>query len=330
MIGIAVLAFFLIIVNIIFWLVFLRKFKKLFSTDDILASTRSEMNEMIADVNRITSRDIDLIESKLKLLKAVAAEADRHAAIIKSEVETAKNELNRNFNSLNLQQTVSRASLIAGRQNFNSLSQPNTAGALKAYENISDGLKSTEVYSITKEGKRFLGTQQADLFDQGEETFINSPSGTKFTVNEEGTSVAAIPKIGPNVTFSDNPIKPKISLNEQIKNLSPCCTDNETLANGIIQAIKLKTKKIKRITKLVNSILCSVSFLLSSIDIISSLSLSSNKSISDLFSIFFLVLYDIFKQFISIISINIRNIKNINNRVIRPKIFNNVFCFICK
>lgn len=220
MIGIAVLAFFLIIVNIIFWLVFLRKFKKLFSTDDILASTRSEMNEMIADVNRITSRDIDLIESKLKLLKAVAAEADRHAAIIKSEVETAKNELNRNFNSLNLQQTVSRASLIAGRQNFNSLSQPNTAGALKAYENISDGLKSTEVYSITKEGKRFLGTQQADLFDQGEETFINSPSGTKFTVNEEGTSVAAIPKIGPNVTFSDNPIKPKISLNEQIKNLS--------------------------------------------------------------------------------------------------------------
>lgn len=35
---------------------------------------------------------------------------------------------------------------------------------------------------------------------------------------------------------------------EQIKNLSLCCTDNETLANGIIQAIKLKTKKIKRIT----------------------------------------------------------------------------------
>ncbi len=35
---------------------------------------------------------------------------------------------------------------------------------------------------------------------------------------------------------------------EQIKHLSPCCTDIETLANGIIHAIKIKSKRIKRIT----------------------------------------------------------------------------------
>ena len=35
---------------------------------------------------------------------------------------------------------------------------------------------------------------------------------------------------------------------DQIKNLSPCCTDIETLSNGIIHAIKIKSKRIKRIT----------------------------------------------------------------------------------
>ena len=40
----------------------------------------------------------------------------------------------------------------------------------------------------------------------------------------------------------------KEEITEQIKHLSPCCTDIETLTNGIIQAIKLKAKRIKRIT----------------------------------------------------------------------------------
>lgn len=40
----------------------------------------------------------------------------------------------------------------------------------------------------------------------------------------------------------------KEEISEQIKSLSPCCTDIETLATGIIYAIKLSGMKIKRIT----------------------------------------------------------------------------------
>ena len=40
----------------------------------------------------------------------------------------------------------------------------------------------------------------------------------------------------------------KEEISDQIKNLSPCCTDIETLSNGIINAMKVKTKRIKRIT----------------------------------------------------------------------------------
>lgn len=37
-------------------------------------------------------------------------------------------------------------------------------------------------------------------------------------------------------------------ITETIKNLSPCCTDIETLVNGIIYAIHLSNKRIKRVT----------------------------------------------------------------------------------
>lgn len=39
----------------------------------------------------------------------------------------------------------------------------------------------------------------------------------------------------------------KEEIAEQIKSLSPCCTDMETLSNGIIHAIKIKEKSMKGI-----------------------------------------------------------------------------------
>jgi len=39
-------------------------------------------------------------------------------------------------------------------------------------------------------------------------------------------------------------------ITDQVKHLSPCCTDLETLVNGIIYAMQLKSKKVKRITKI--------------------------------------------------------------------------------
>ena len=40
----------------------------------------------------------------------------------------------------------------------------------------------------------------------------------------------------------------KEEISELIKNLSPCCTDIDTLTNGIFNAMKIKAKRIKRIT----------------------------------------------------------------------------------
>jgi len=37
-------------------------------------------------------------------------------------------------------------------------------------------------------------------------------------------------------------------ISDNIKNLSPCCTDLETLVNGIIYALQISSKRIERIT----------------------------------------------------------------------------------
>ena len=53
-----------------------KKFNKLFSTDDIIENTRTELNRMILDVNRNAERNITLIEAKINDLKALIAKAD--------------------------------------------------------------------------------------------------------------------------------------------------------------------------------------------------------------------------------------------------------------
>ena len=68
------------------WLIFALRFKKIFSTDDIINRTRSELNEMLSDINRSADRNIVLIDERIKQLKAVSAEADRHLEILRREI----------------------------------------------------------------------------------------------------------------------------------------------------------------------------------------------------------------------------------------------------
>ena len=39
-------------------------------------------------------------------------------------------------------------------------------------------------------------------------------------------------------------------IKEQMQHLSSCCTDLETLVNGVIYAMQLQAKRLKRVTKI--------------------------------------------------------------------------------
>lgn len=206
MIGIALLAFFLCTINILLWWIFLRKFKNLFTVDDVISDARTELNHLIEDLNRNTYRDINLIEDKLKEIKAIIAEADRHVAVAHSElIKQSESEVFKNLINAKNQRVASPKKTLAQR---------NASSYLKA----SEGLSSQLSYDITSEGSRALG-EQGDLFAQEDSPSVVNNTGTKFTIEQDGTAVASIPKIAPNITFSDNPIIQRKEKKETIKEL---------------------------------------------------------------------------------------------------------------
>ncbi len=80
--GLITVAVLLVVFNIIMWIVFLSKFKKLFSTDDIIQSARNDLENLISDMNRNADRDVTLVEAKTRQLKEVIEEADQRIASI--------------------------------------------------------------------------------------------------------------------------------------------------------------------------------------------------------------------------------------------------------
>ena len=82
--GIAVLL--LCAFNVVMWLVQIVRFKNIFSTDKIMQDTRDQLNSMLMDINRNAERNIDLIDDRIRQLKEVTEEADRHIQLLKGEI----------------------------------------------------------------------------------------------------------------------------------------------------------------------------------------------------------------------------------------------------
>lgn len=211
MIVILIAAFFCVL-NICLWCTFFLKFRKLFSTDDIVSSTREQIEKLISDMNNNTARDINLIEDRIKQLKLAAAEADRHIEVAKHEIETQNA-------TLSYKQKVSMASQANATAAKNSLSNHVAQQYLKN-KDISAGLQSTNRYELTDQGSKQV--HQADLFSQAEldsKQQIVSPSGTTFTVESDGSSYASVPVIGGNVSYTDEPIVPAKKFPEMVHDL---------------------------------------------------------------------------------------------------------------
>ena len=77
--------FAIVAINIVLWGVFIVRFKRLFSADDVIEKTRAEMDNMIRDINNNTVRAIDIIDDRTKQLKRLIEEADRRIALARSE-----------------------------------------------------------------------------------------------------------------------------------------------------------------------------------------------------------------------------------------------------
>ncbi|MBQ8013118.1 MAG: hypothetical protein IJ257_01800 [Treponema sp.] len=221
--------------NIILWVTAFLKFKKIFSTDDIIASTREQMDNMIADINRNAGRNIEIIEDRIKQLKHVVAEADRH-------LENARRELENQKALSSYQQKID--SVVNERKSASAQTSLSSRAAQQYLQNksISSGIQGANRYELTDEGSRHAHFQQVqgDLFaqaDDDEKKRIVSDTGTTFTVESDGSSYASVPLIGGNVTYADEPVQPKKKFAQLVRDLSHTGYSVEEIASELGSSI---------------------------------------------------------------------------------------------
>ena len=135
------IAVFIIFFNILMWVVFFKKFNAFFSTDKIIEETNEKAKEIIKSINFNAGRSIDLIEDKIKQLKAVSAEAERKEQLtqLSEKVEALlrtvrlENEAQESESKGNWRKELAqmRANIVSERQKLGSRTNRNYVNAMR-------------------------------------------------------------------------------------------------------------------------------------------------------------------------------------------------------
>lgn len=102
----------LIVFNIVMWVVILAKFKKLFSTDDIIAETKENCNSILKDLNSNVDRDITLADGRIETLASLMKVADKKIKLL--------SDLEKSYEKASILQEKSGGSFIALSANYTS------------------------------------------------------------------------------------------------------------------------------------------------------------------------------------------------------------------
>ena len=225
----------LTLVNLLLWLVFLVRFKKLFSADDIMTKFRDGMENILKDAERGTALSINVIDEKIREAKAIVAEAERKLALLRHELQSF--ESGAAFQAqLNLQSAAAaiqgqekpaakkgrgKTALSAAKTALAAASKtPSKASAKSAASKAAAAYKQNELpgedeaYALTG---LFKENAQKSLFD-----------APQITVNQNGDAYGRIPV----VSMSDNPIKPKKSFARRVRELADLGKTVEEIADA--------------------------------------------------------------------------------------------------
>lgn len=201
------------LLNLILWCVLWIRYRKLFSPDDVIERARSEMEHMISDMDRITSRDIDLFNDMEKRLRALIAETDKHIKI--AEVEKM-NEASAQI----LREEVNRS--VQKSETYKHISQMEQ----RAFDVYKASGANESTYMLTPEGFAHQARQpvQGNLFAsetiQDTEQSQQIDTSMRVVVSQDGAAVGQVPVVSPKVFFTDTPAPaPKKSFDDSVLSL---------------------------------------------------------------------------------------------------------------
>ena len=212
------LVVFLCIANLLLWLLFLLKFKKLFSTEDIIEKTKNELNKLVRDINNNTDRNVTIYNECSRNLKNLISETERKIELLENRLRLLNDEQKKNNLASVLQNTVTQ-------KKNSSHKMQDVANAYKMNE------VSPKSYSITESGREVVNnSEQKILFDDNNSTISTVAN---VTVNTNGTSYAEIPIVVPSVFAGEIPVDPKKELKIKVIKLYEQGSSVEEIASTL-------------------------------------------------------------------------------------------------
>ena len=191
------------VINIALWVILLIRFKKLFSTDSIIEKTRSQMNQMVSDIDKTTDRNMFLVRESEKRIKDELAEADKKMELFKEATDRLRDmiaeadKINKISNkSKSLYQDFNKTSFGAENGSFAKVASAKIANANAA------NIEKKAASSYSREKNRKLEAQidpdasyelssQGDLFSSDESSIIKNET----TVTQDGAAYREVPLI---------------------------------------------------------------------------------------------------------------------------------------
>lgn len=208
----------LCVINVAAWTALFVKWRKLFSTDDVISKARSEMDSMIRDIDRAAMRDMSLVEDGEKRIRRLLDELDRRMALAQTE-------------------TVKAASASALMDTVSSKGKP-----LQAARRAADSYKKNAARlspgasrplpggdGVAEAGKKI--TRRRSLFDDAS---ASVKTAAEVEAPPDGASHARIPVVEPpEVHISKTPVKAKKNFKDAVSELSELGLDVAEIAKRL-------------------------------------------------------------------------------------------------
>ncbi len=196
----AILVACICIINIILWVIFLVRFKKLFSTDKIINTTTEKMNKLVMEIDKATERNIFLTDASEKKIQKLLDEADKNMELFK--------EANKRLRDM-----ISEAEKVSKRSEIRSpiyepvrevireeiKPQPKTERVVK--KNIDAYLQNSRKVIDSESTFKVVDSVQQDLFDENKTDITD----TVTTITEDGAAYKEVPLIITRV-YDEKPV----------------------------------------------------------------------------------------------------------------------------
>jgi len=174
------------------WIVFLRHFKNLFTTEDIVASTKEEVNKILMDLDRQTERNLMLMDNSIARLKSLNAEIDKKLKLLDEMKNSA----------------AGTAELTARINSKPSAGRKIAASAYEKNKTAKKNINSEDTVVLTRTGDQLsVEPLQTTLFNEKsdfqQDKNSEIPVNHDIHVDSQGAAYAQIPVVAPKVFVSD-------------------------------------------------------------------------------------------------------------------------------